>query len=114
MNAYGISGQYADPVIQKLASLVANKMAKRYRLTHFARWISKEIGNLGITKQSFCDEAEIAMGMLFRYYTGQQIPKMTTYIKICNALARYNKTDPERYIIAGINKIIIDITDDIK
>jgi predicted transcriptional regulator len=114
MSAYGISELCADLVIQKSASLVANKMAKRYRLTHFARWISKEIGDLGITKQSFCDEAGIAMGMLFRYYTGQQIPKMTTYIKICIALAKYNQTDPERYVIAGIDKIIIDITDDIK
>ena len=114
MSVSGISEQCADLAIQKSASLVANKMAKRYRLTHFARWISKEIGDLGITKQSFCDEAGIAMGMLFRYYTGQQIPKMTTYIKICNALARHNETDPERYILAGIDKIIIDITDDIK
>jgi predicted transcriptional regulator len=114
MSACGISELCADLVIQKSASLVANKMAKRYRLTHFARWISKEIGDLGITKQSFCDEAGIAMGMLFRYYTGQQIPKMTTYIKICIALARYNETDPERYILAGIHKIYIDIKDDIK
>lgn len=89
-------------------------MAKRYRLTHFARWISKEIADLGITKQSFCDEAGIAMGMLFRYYTGQQIPKITTYVKICIALAKYNETDPERYILAGIHKIYIDIKDDIK
>lgn len=96
--------------MQRSPNLVVNEMAKRYRLTHFARWISKEIGDLGITKQHFCDQSGIAMGMLFRYYTGQQLPKIKTYIKICITLAQYNQTSPERYIIAGITKIMIDIS----
>lgn len=89
-------------------------MAKRYKLTHFAFWINKEIGDLGITKQQFCDEAGIAMGMLFRYYTAQQLPKLPTYIKICTALARLNDGYLESYVVAGIDKIMIDIDNQIK
>jgi predicted transcriptional regulator len=114
MSVYGISEQYADLVMQKSASLEANEMAKRYKLTQFALWLAAEIDALGITKQKFCDESGIAMGMLFRYYTAQQHPKITTYIKICKTLAKHNKASPERYVIAGINKIIIDIERDIK
>jgi len=100
--------------MQKYQNLESNEMAKRYKLTQFALWLASEIDALGITKQQFCDEANIAMGMLFRYYTAQQYPKITTYIKICKTLAKYNQTSPERYVIAGINKIIIDIQKDIQ
>ena len=89
-------------------------MAKRYKLSQFALWLSAENDALGITKQKFCDESGIAMGMLFRYYTAQQLPKITTYIKICKTLAKHNQTSPERYIIAGINKIMIDIVKNMK
>lgn len=89
-------------------------MAKRYKLSQFALWLAAEIDAIGITKQKFCDESGVAMGMLFRYYTAQQHPKIKTYIKICNTLARYNQTDPERYVVAGINKIIIDMQNDLQ
>jgi len=114
MSAYGISELCAEIVMQKYQNLESNEMAKRYKLTQFALWLASEIDALGITKQQFCDESNIAMGMLFRYYTSQQLPKITTYIKICKTLAKYNKTLPERYVIAGINKIIIDIERDIQ
>ena len=40
-------------------------MAKRYKLTQFALWLASEIDALGITKQQFCDEANIPWACCF-------------------------------------------------
>ena len=71
----------------------------------FKNWLRREMFSTGLTMRHCAEHIGVHPQQLSKWLLGQNLPNMTSFVRLCNVIAELTEQDKHQLYLAGISKI---------
>lgn len=71
----------------------------------FKNWLRREMCSTGLSMRQCAENIGVHPQQLSKWLLGQNLPNMTSFVRLCNVIAELTHQDKQQLYLAGLSKI---------